>query len=348
MNTRNALMLGSPREVFFQEEALEELKPDRVLLRSLLSTFKHGTEMSAYYGSSPFFKKTLNPQLRVFSENSQEGEGNFYPRSLGNMTVGVIEDVGNDVNSVKIGDLVFGWLPVANWHVVSSKKIQSLNGLEMEQALCIDPASFALGAVLDGNIRYGEKVLITGLGAIGLLAVQYCKLYGAQVYASSSFPLRRRLALEYGADEVFDSRKIEDLGFEIKRLTGGGVDVALECSGSYAKLHQTVRATRQCGRVVCVGFYSGGATDLNLGEEFFHNRISLLASLPALSWNNPVRGSPPLYAKDIQQLVIEDFQVKRLNVENLLQPIYSFAQADKAVEIIAKHPEDVVKVAIKY
>ena len=341
-------MLGSPREVFFQEETLEELRPDRVLLRSLWSTFKHGTEMSAYHGSSPFLKKTLNPELRVFLENSQEDNRDFYPRPLGNMTVGVVENVGDEVDSVKIGDTVFGWLPVANWHVVSSQKVQPLGGLTMEQALCIDPASFALGAVLDGNIRYREKVFITGLGAIGLLAVQYCKLYGAQVYASSSFPLRRQLALEYGADVVLDSRQVEDLGLEIKRLTGGGVDAALECSGSYAKLHQTIRATRQCGRVVCVGFYSGGGTDLNLGEEFFHNRITLLASLPAFSWNNPVRGSPPLYAHDLQQLVIEDFKAKRLNVENLLKPIYSFTQADKAVEIIAKSPEDVIKIAIEY
>jgi threonine dehydrogenase-like Zn-dependent dehydrogenase len=348
MNTRKALMLGSPREVFFQETTLEELNPNRVLLRSLLSTFKHGTEMSAYHGSSPFLKKTLNPQLRVFLENSPQDERNFYPRPLGNMTVGVVEKVGHQVDSFQIGDIVFGWLPVANRHVVESEKLQSLNGLEIEQALCIDPASFALGGVLDGDIRYREKVLITGLGAIGLLAVQYCKLYGATVYAASSFPLRRQLALEYGADVVLDSREVKDLGLEIKGLTGGGVDAALECSGSYAKLHQTIRATRQCGRVVCVGFYSGGAADLNLGEEFFHNRISLLASLPAFSWNNPVRGSPPLYASDLQQLVIEDFKTKRLKVESLLQPRYSFPEADRAVEMVAKHPEDVIKVAIKY
>lgn len=348
MDIRKALMLGSPREVFFQEETLEELKPNQVLLRSLLSTFKHGTEMSAYHGYSPFFKKTLNSQLRVFLGNSQEDNRDFYPRPLGNMTVGVIEDVGNEVQSLKIGDTVFGWLPIANRHIVSSQKIQPLDGLMNDQAMCIDPASFALGAVLDGDIRYREKVFITGLGAIGLLAVQYCKLYGAIVYASSSFPLRRQLALEYGADVVLDSRQTEDLGLEIKRLTSGGVDAAFECSGSYAKLHHAIRATRQCGRVICVGFYSGCATDLNLGEEFFHNRITLLASLPAFSWNNPVRGSPPLYAHDLQKLVIEDFKAERLNVKSLLKPIYSFTQADKAVEIIAKSPEDVIKVAIEY
>lgn len=348
MQRRKALILQAPREVYLQEETLTELKPDRVLLRSVLSTFKHGTEMLAYHGSIPFLNKKLDSELRVFLENREGVQRNFYPRPLGNMTVGVVEQVGKEVHTVEIGDTVFGWLPVADWHDISPDKVQPLGELTSEQALCIDPASFALGGVLDGDIRYREKVLITGLGAIGLLAVQYCKLDGATVYASSSFPLRRQLALDYGADVVLDSRQIADLGLEIKRLTSGGVDVALECSGSYAKLHQTVRATRQCGRVVCIGVYSGGGADLNLGEEFLHNRITLLASLPAFSWNNPVRGSPPLYAHDLQRLVIEDLRAKRLKVEGLLQPTYSFSEAEKAVETISRHPEDVIKVAIKY
>lgn len=348
MARRTALILQAPREVNLQEETQQDLEPDRVVLRSVLSTFKHGTEMSAYHGSSTFLKKSLDPELRVFVEKNEEVQGKFYPRPLGNMTVGVVERVGNLVHSVDIGDTVFGWLPVADRHIVPAEKLRPLGKLTLEQALCIDPASFALGGVLDGEIRYREKVLITGLGAIGLLAIQYCKLHGATVYASSSFALRRQLAREYGADVVLDSRQIKDLGLEVKQLTGGGVDAALECSGRYAKLHQVVRATRQCGRVVCVGFYCGGGTDLNLGEEFFHNRITLLASLPAFSWNNPVRGSPPIYARDLQQLVIEDLQEKRLKVEGLLRPTYSFTESVKAVKTISKSPEDVIKVAIEY
>ncbi len=348
MHKKKSLIIHSPQKTFIQEETLQALKPNQILVRSVLSTFKHGTEMMTYHGSSPFLKKKLDPKLRVFVDNSDEVQRHFYPRPLGNMTVGIVEAVGKDVQSVAVGEKVFGWLPIADYHVTSGNKIRPLGALTPEQALCIDPGNFALGGVLDGEIRYGEKVLITGLGAIGLLTIQYCKLSGATVYAVSSFALRRQLAQNYGADVVLDSHQVEDLGREIKELTNGGVDLALECSGNYAKLHQAVRATRQCGRVVCVGFYSGGATALNLGEEFFHNRISLLASLPAFSWNNPVRGVRPLYASDLQQLVIQDFQEKRLTVDGLLRPIYEFRYAEKAIETIATQPETVIKVAIKY
>jgi len=348
MQKRKALILQAPREICFLEETLEALQPHQVLVRSVISAFKHGTEMTGYHGSSPFLKRNLDPKLRIFLDNTEDASSILYPGTLGNMTVGIVEEVGKEVNSLAVGDHVFGWLPVADWHVSSADELYPLDGLTPEQALCIDPANFAIGGVLDGDIRFREKVLITGLGAIGLLAVQYCKLHGATVYASSSFPQRRQLALDYGADVVLNRKEIPDLGLEVKRLTNGGVDAVIECSGRYIQLKYAMRAARQCGRVVCVGFYSGGATDLNLGEEFFHNRLSLIASLPDDYWNNPVRGETPLYARDLHQLIIEDFKAGRLNVEGLTGPSYPFSQAKEAVEAISENPTDVIKVTIKY
>ncbi len=349
MPNRKILMLRAPREPFFQEETLPDLEPNQVLIKSTLSTFKHGTEMASYHASSPFLNQKLDPEYRVFVDSGTTGSSHLYPCTLGNMTAGVVEAIGSDVTTFAVGDNVFGWLPVADWHISPADKLYPLeDGLEAEAALCIDPANFAIGGVMDGDIRYRDKVFVAGLGAIGLLAVQYCKLYGATVYASSSFPKRREIAAEYGADVVLNRKDYDDLGLEIKRLTGGGVDVALECSGNYAQLHQCVRATRQWGRVVCVGFYSGGATDLRLGEEFFHNRITMLASLPDSYWENPVRSDPPLFAEDLWKLIIHDFKTKRLKVGSLLGPTYPFSDAIEAVESISKRPQDVVKVAVKY
>ncbi len=348
MHKRKALILKSPKEMCFQEETLDALEPNQVLVRSVLSAFKHGTEMEGYHGSSPFLKRNLDHKLRVFLDNTEDASSILYPGTLGNMTVGTVEEVGSEVDSLAVGDTVFGWLPVADWHVSSADKLYPLNGLTPEQALCIDPANFAIGGVLDGQIRFREKVLVTGLGAIGLLAVQYCKLHGATVYASSSFAQRRQLAKDYGADVVLNRKDYKDLGLEVKKMTDGGVDVVIECSGRYIQLKHAMRAVRQCGRVVCVGFYSGGATDLNLGEEFFHNRLTLLASLPDAYWNNPVRGETPLYADELHQLIIEDFKAGRLNVEGLLGPAYPFSEAMKAVEAISENPADVIKVTIKY
>ena len=230
MQRRKALILEAPKKMRFKEETLEALQPDQVLVRSVMSAFKHGTEMEAYHGSSPFLQRSLDHDLRLFLDNAEDASSVLYPSTLGNMTVGVVEEVGGAVRSFSVGDSVFGWLPVADWHVSTADKLYSLDGLTPEQAVCIDPANFAIGGVLDGDIRFRETVLVTGLGAIGLLAVQYCKLHGAKVYASSSFAQRRQLARDYGADEVIDTKQVKDLGLEIKQMTGGGVDAVFFCS----------------------------------------------------------------------------------------------------------------------
>jgi threonine dehydrogenase-like Zn-dependent dehydrogenase len=133
----------------------------------------------------------------------------------------------------------------------------------------------------------------------------------------------------------------------IKEETGG-VDAAIECSGSIASLALSIRAARQCGRVVCVGFYGPADPSLNLGEEFFHNRISLLASLPAYGWSNPVRGERPLYAKDLQELAVRDFCAGTITPDGILDPAVSFDEAVAAVQWIADEPRRVVKVLVTH
>ncbi len=54
-----------------------------------------------------------------------------------------------------------------------------------QEAVCLDPAHFALAAVRDANVRIGTKVAIFGLGAIGLIAVQMVKLSGAELVFAS-------------------------------------------------------------------------------------------------------------------------------------------------------------------
>jgi len=300
--------------------------------------------MMAYLGRSPFATRTFNQQLRLFEP---AGSHDFYPRPMGNMVVGAIDWTGQEVRGLRRGQRVFAWTPIADLHVLSAAKVRALDDLTPEQALCIDPASFALGAVIDGAIEKSESVLVTGLGAIGLLVVQYCVAIGATVFAASRFALRRQLAESYGATRVYDPLSHEDVPRLIKEEMGG-VDAAIECSGSLASLNDGIRAARQCGRVVCAGFYGPGDTNINLGEEFFHNRITLLASLPAQAWNNPVRGPRQLYAKDLEDDVVTDLRTGKITSDGLLNPKLSYADAVRAVELISDSPEQVVKVLLEH
>lgn len=340
---QRVLTIGAPRQAGFAEIPLPSPGPQDVIVRSLYSTLKHGTEMMAYLGRNPLAARTFNQNLRLFEAAPEPQQ--FYPRPMGNMVVGAIEWAGGKVRRLQQGQLVFAWAPVADVHVLPAAKVQPLGDLTPEQALCIDPASFALGGVIDGAIGQSESVLVTGLGAIGLFAIQYCAALGAKVLAASRFEQRRRLATTYGASDVDDPGTHADLARTIKERMGG-VDAAIECSGSVDTLTMAIRATRQCGRVVCVGFYGNGA--INLGEEFYHNRITLLASLPAYSWNNPVRGTRPLYAKDLQEIAANDFRQGRITPLGILDPTMAFDEADRAVKLIADEPQRVVKVLLRH
>ena len=89
-----------------------------------------------------------------------------------------------------------------------------------KEAVCYDPAQFALGGIRDGQVRVGDNVVISGLGAIGLLAAQFARLAGAaMVIVCDPIEKRRNVALENGADLALDSSSV-DVGFEIKKATG--------------------------------------------------------------------------------------------------------------------------------
>src|SRR5262245_30342686 len=340
---QRVLMLDAPRQVGFADIPLPAAGPNDVVVRSRMSSFKHGSEMTGYRGDTPFVSRTFNQELRLF-EMPPEPQP-FYPRPMGNMVMGTVEWAGNDVRHVQPGQRVFAWAPIADVHVLAAAKVQPLGDLTPEQALCIDPASFALGGVIDGAITASETVLVTGLGAIGLFVIQYCRALGATVVAASAFEARRHLAKACGATEVHDPRSDRDLARTIKARIGG-VGRAIECSGSVATLNLAMRAVRQCGRVVCIGFYGPGT--VNLREEFFHNRITLLASLPAFAWNNPTRGTPPLHAKNLQDMTACDFRQGKIKPQGILNPTLPFHEAERAVRVIADEPERVVKVVLEH
>ena len=71
-------------------------------------------------------------------------------------------------------------------------------------------------------------------------------------------------------------------------------------------------------------------------------------SLPAYSWNNPVRATPPLYAKDLQAIAASDFRQGKITPVGVLDPTMPFREAEHAIRLIADEPQRVVKVLLKH
>ncbi len=116
----------------------------------------------------------------------------------------------------------------------------------------------SFGALLNMKASVGKTVLITGLGGVGLGGVICAKDFGLKVIAVDTIPYRMNLALELGADHVFNAQD-EHVRDIIRACTGGkGPDYAIECSGAIPAQKLCMSAVRRLGHVCFVG---GSYTD---------------------------------------------------------------------------------------
>ena len=149
------------------------------------------------------------------------------------------------------------------------------DGLTPEVGTLLQTTTIALQAVHDASLKLGDRDRDLRTRCLRppdrpACAPTGCGLDRGVRPDSRSARARRNL----GADLVLDPTTT-DVGLELRQLVGVGVDVAVEFSGSHAALQQAMRSVRVGGTVIAAGFYAGG--ELSLGEEFHHNRLTLLA-----------------------------------------------------------------------
>jgi aryl-alcohol dehydrogenase len=113
----------------------------------------------------------------------------------------------------------------------------------------------------------GSSLLVTGTGAVGLSAVMAGVIVGCGTIVGVDVqPGRLELARELGATHVIDARTAADIGEEIRALTGGGADYAIETTGVPAVLRTAVDAlapTGECGVIGASPFGTEVALDVN-------------------------------------------------------------------------------------
>ena len=173
---------------------------------------------------------------------------------LGREMCGRILEVGSEVSTVSIGDLVvglgfgaFGAQMVTREELVAPAPSGfSLTGLATVPSAFV---SAALSFELSG-LEAGERVLIhAGAGGVGLAAIQLVQAAGAEVFATASAPKQAYLR-SLGVERIFDSRQT-DFGREILEATGGaGVDVVLNSLTGEGFIEASLSCLRQDGRFV--------------------------------------------------------------------------------------------------
>jgi 2-desacetyl-2-hydroxyethyl bacteriochlorophyllide A dehydrogenase len=342
------VVFTKPGTIGFESYDDLPLGPHELRVRTLYSGISAGTELTAYRGSNPYISKQWDPKNRLFL--ASEAPSQPYPLSgWGYEEVGEVIEVSPDVTSLKVGDIVYGTWGHRTHHILQedyAKQRIKPEGLDPILAIYSHLGPIALNGILDANIHVGETVAVFGLGVVGQVIAQLARLSGAHVLGVDLIDKRLELAKELGAIEYGFNPRASSPAEQIKELTNGrGADVTIEVSGSARALHEAVRATAYSARVVVLGFLQGDAQGLLLGEEFHHNRISLVCSQisnvdPALS-----------YRWDRIRLIhtIMDLQANgSLNLRPVITHVIPFQQAAGAFQILDETPDQALQVVLDF
>jgi threonine dehydrogenase-like Zn-dependent dehydrogenase len=228
------------------------------------------------------------------------------PRPMGHEYVGMVEEVGSAVTTIRPGQFVVGsfWasdntceicragyqssciqrvgmssaqaeqmrIPLADGTLVATPEIPDADQIPSFLAASdvLGTGWFAADAAEAGP---GKTVVVVGDGAVGLLAVLAAKQLGAErIIAMSRHEPRQQLAREYGATDIVAERGDEGVA-KIKEITNGlGAHSVIEAVGTQESMMQAIRSTRPGGHVGYVGVAHGVGLP---GEELFFSHVHL-------------------------------------------------------------------------
>src|SRR6266513_731792 len=123
--------------------------------------------------------------------------------------------------------------------------------------LLADIASTGFSGAESARIKIGDAVVVFAQGPIGLCATAGAKLMGAAlIIGIDGDEHRLAMSKRMGADITLDYRDV-DVVAEVKRLTGGGADVAIEALGTQQTFESALRSLRPGGTLSSLGVYSG-------------------------------------------------------------------------------------------
>ena len=279
-------VLYGPRDIRYeQREDPTILAPTDAIIR-LAATCVCGSDLWPYRGTDPVTA----------------------PTPMGHENAGVVEQIGDQVRNVKVGDFVVGsFMASDNTCPICLAGYQSrcvhvefagAGGAQAELlrvpladgTLVTTPgtpepdlvpsllaASDVLGTGWYGAVAAeagpGKTVAVVGDGAVGLLAILAAKQLGAErIIAMSRHEPRQKLALEFGATDIISERGDQGVA-KVKDLTDGlGAHSVVEAVGTQEAMMQAIRATRHGGHVGFVGVSHGVQIP---GEELFYAEIHL-------------------------------------------------------------------------
>jgi threonine dehydrogenase-like Zn-dependent dehydrogenase len=174
----------------------------------------------------------------------------------------------------------YGWQRDGGHAEYMLAEVQSLVALP-DELTYVDGAMVACGfgtsysACSRAGISGRDRVLITGLGPVGLGTAMLCQAMGAAVIGVEAVPERIELARRMGIETIVEPGE-GALPSLMEHSDGHGFEVAIDCSGNAQARHLCLEAAREWGRVVFVG--EGGTVSFEPSPLVIHKQLTIYGS----------------------------------------------------------------------
>lgn len=329
---------------------------ERVLIRTSRSLISAGTErMLVEFSRANLLEKARQQPDRVRQVLAKAATDGVWatlsavrnkldePLPLGYCNTGVVVAVGDRSVGFTVGDRVVSNGPHAEVVAVPRNLCAAV-----PDAVTDDEAAFTvIGAIALQGVRLaqptlGEVIVVSGLGLIGLIAVQLLRAHGCRVIGLDVDAARLAIAQELGAETVDLSSGVDPVAAANAMSRGRGVDAVLltAATKSSEPVHLAAQMARKRGRIVLVG-----QTGLDLARaDFYEKELSFQVSCsygpgrydPAYELHGcdyPV-GFVRWTAQRNFEAVLDMMAAGRLNVMPLISHRFRLEQATAAYDLI--------------
>lgn len=329
--------LNEPNSIYVQDVPIAVKKIDSDVLIKVKALGICGSDIGAYKGTNPLVT---------------------YPRVIGHEIGGEVVEVAENDRGIKVGDkvIVEPYIPcykcypcslgrtnccvdlkVLGVHVdggMTEYFSHPLNlvskvpdDMEWKHVAMIEPLTIALHSIHRPKVAAGEHVLLIGAGPIGLLAAQVANVYGATPIVMDLVDERLELAKTLGVKHTINITK-ENTIEKIKEITNGRmVEVVIEASGAKAAIQSALDYVSFAGRIALVGWPN---TEIPLPTALITKKeLDIVGS----------RTSAGEF-EEATELIYN----KRINVDALISKVVTLDEVPSAVQQIAKHPDQFMKV----
>lgn len=307
------LVFPGPGTTGFCEFALPDLRDDEVCVRTKMTGIQHGED------------------LYILRQNGEAGLFPHHPMTWG---CGEIITAGPQVTRFKPGEMVHGPMLHREVQWVSERLLYPLEWMKPEFSVFIEPGTWALHCVREAGIRYGDRVAVIGMGAIGLIALQYVLASGGmQVWAVDPIFERLQVAQRLGAHHLWAPGSQEKWG----------ADQLIDCCDVGIELSGTDAGLLSAGSIVCPGGIlccGGGRYSQKIIQSI---QVSCRKKEIDLRWisNTRMRAS-------LEAIVVQSIASKRVIVWPILSDLVPFDEAPQFYQKLQETPAHFLKSIITY